>query len=390
MSRTVNSNSGAGRRLADGGRVPGSSSLRDLLVSAAEAAAELVDDRSAAAGGRVPGALVGGIDYAEAVPDPGWAALEPTGTPAGVRVGLIDTGIVELGDSIHPWLRERVRRGPYGEGDPLDTDLDGALDTADAHGTFVAGLILSRAPSAQVTAMRVLDDGLGDDPSIAAAIRLLAKDHQLINLSFGGTVEETAPPRVLELVLSEVPADVLVVCSAGNFGDERPHWPGAFNVPNLVCVGALDEPAWDRKGSAPPIASFSTRGPWVDAYANGVQLTSTHCWFSESRAGAARHRRPAQDYRGWARWSGTSFATAAVTGAIARRFVARTPDDPPADRWTVPAAWEALRAESPIIDDGPGSGKPWVTALDPRAVPAVPPLVLHEGSDDPELAWPPS
>ncbi len=79
---------------------------------------------------------------------------------------------------------------------------------SEGHGTFVAGLVLREAPSARVRMWGVLakermpattDEATGqDDRAVAAALAALALnlDVQVVNLSFGGSVWETASPPV--------------------------------------------------------------------------------------------------------------------------------------------------------------------------------------------------
>jgi subtilisin family serine protease len=184
-----------------------------------------------------------------------------------------------------------------------------------------------------------------------------------VNLSFGGSALETAPPRVLQRVLSALPADVLVVCSAGNFADTRPHWPGAFaeSLPGVVCVGAIDPEARVQQieGSSVfglVLADFSTRGPWVSVYADGIGLEGPYCWFTESRSSAARHDGPPVEFAGWAKWSGTSFATAVVTGRIAAYAIDNQLTTNPRE------AWAQLRAAAFTVGDGLGADKPYLHA----------------------------
>ena len=66
------------------------------------------------------------------------------------------------------------------------------------------------------------------------------------------------------------PDGMLVVASAGNRGSTRPHYPAAFDT--VLSVGALDATVdgdgdpWTAPGRTAPIAAFSNRGDWVDAW----------------------------------------------------------------------------------------------------------------------------
>jgi Subtilisin-like serine proteases len=310
-------------------------------------------DRFTQGGGRQPGGI-GGADYAEAVPVE--QALKDLEAPGTFTVGVIDTGIVVQGGRPHSWFGDHLRFDD-GDIDPVDPKRLGVLHRSEAHGTFVAGRILREAPSARVKVLRVLDDGVGDDTAVAAAIGLLAADGiELINLSFGGEAAEGTPPRVIEYALRNLPPEVVVVASAGNLGDRRLHWPGAFE--RVIAVGAVDETAAKRSDGTPPIAGFSSRGRWVDAYASGVRVVGPYCWFTEDED---RITDPdvhsAQDYQGWARWSGTSFAAATVTGKIAQLACGGT---------SVRDAANIVVHDvtEDMIDDGLGNRRPYVRGKD--------------------------
>ncbi len=99
---------------------------------------------------------------------------------------------------------------------------------------------------------------------------------------------------------------MLVVAAAGNDASDRPFWPAAFGW--VVSVGALNDDG--------TVCDFSNVGPWVDVYAHGRDLvnafpTGTYTCYEPAHAGEVRN------FTGLARWSGTSFATPIVTGAIA-------------------------------------------------------------------------
>jgi len=248
------------------------------------------------------------------------------GDAGSLVVGVVDTGIV-LHDDIqhgtpHPWLASRVVPSEIAEGRlPDDRRF---LEPGDAHGTFVAGLVLKEAPAASIRMVPALEGGFTSEEIVADAIDTLGREGvKLINLSFSGDTADRGGdrPALLDAALSRLPLDVVVVAAAGNFADDRPAWPASHE--RVIAVGAVDERS---DGSVQP-AAFTSFGPWVDAYADGVAVLGPFCWYEESAdpdrcdIGSCWHgsdpRRP-QRYQGWARWSGTSFAAATVTGAIAR------------------------------------------------------------------------
>ena len=103
----------------------------------------------------------------------------------------------------------------------------------------------------------------------------------------------------------------MVVASAGNDASCRPTIPAS--LPGVVSVGGI--------GPAGP-APFSNYGPWVRACAPAVDLVSTFF----DRLNPVYPVNPAlsdlDDFKGWARWSGTSFAAPAVAAALLRELLA--------------------------------------------------------------------
>jgi hypothetical protein len=209
-----------------------------------------------------------------------------------VTVAVLDTGL-----TAHPWWEKSPwfleRRRELSEAP--DADGDGVLDAQAGHGTFIAGLVLRSAPGARLHPLQVLDGrGVGDEAGLLRALARLRDDPpQVLSLSFGCHTFDDRPSPLVEAALGGLAGTAVVAC-AGNTASDRPFWPAA--LPEAVAVGALDAAEENR-------APFSAYGPWVDACARGEWLTSA---FLEYGA-----------FHGYARWSGTSFATAVVAGAVA-------------------------------------------------------------------------
>ncbi len=295
--------------------------------------------------GRTPtsvGRTPGGVLHPVPVPRPdGWPDHGP-GTD--FTVGVVDTGALLTweGGTAHPFIADRLSLCPEDDVDDFGS-ADGwpGLGPADGHGTFVAGLILREAPLARVRMMGALDvsqvgpDGLGaaEDRVVAAAIRALAVNPrvQVINLSFGGGVfaEGYEPPELLHAALADVDFDrVAVVAAAGNEGGHARVWPAAFD--GVISVGAFDHRApylpAGHEPEEPVVADFSNRGSWVTAYAPGVDvegpfIDQTQPDLRPDALGSGGVSAPV--FEGWARWSGTSFAAATVSGIIARTAIER-------------------------------------------------------------------
>jgi len=223
----------------------------------------------------------------------------------GVLVGLIDTGIRQ-----HPWLSGAYLAAPD-DFEPIDVDGDDRLEEQAGHGTFVAGLVLQQAPAASIWVEKALDtegDGFTADVS-AAAVRLAERGVHILNLSLGCFADHPAFREVVAHVVATVhriDPDLMVVAAAGNLDkgqSAQEFWPAA--LPDVVGVGAL------KDGDGREWAKFSNRGSWIDFAAPGENLVSTYLKHWPRKGAGPR-------FRGWAKWSGTSFATAVVSGAIAR------------------------------------------------------------------------
>lgn len=259
------------------------------------------------------------------VPAPGLATFADYGPvdPSfgrGVRVAVIDTGIVETprGDG---WLAgvARVPAGPGatdGNVDVLDADpADGFLDVSAGHGTFVAGVIAQVAPGAEITAHRALStSGTATDIEVACAlIRAVRENAQVVNLSLGTETYFDEPPLALAAALDVVREiemargwETVLVAAGGNGGTTSPVWPAAFG--RVVAVGGL------TAGLRP--TTWSSRGHWIDASTVGEGVVSTYVAGTQSPDLAAEPQTFGAD--AWARWTGSSFAAPQFTGAVAR------------------------------------------------------------------------
>lgn len=263
---------------------------------------------------------------------------------AGVKVGIVDTGI----DPTH------MKRGDlngavaevqdFSRSHNLWTDVDG-------HGTHVAGIIAARrnefgivgvAPQSIIYAAKVLgDNGSGSTDDVARGVYwCLEQGCPVINMSLGGS---TASDVLLAAIRAAAAAGCVVVCAAGNEGGAV-DYPGRY--PECIAVSAVDKM---RR-----IAPWSCRGDEVDVAAPGVEILST--------------------YKGgtYASLSGTSMAAPFVTGLIALYLA--TPEGKDAKLADV-MAWltrTATDAGQPGRDPLYGVGLPGPKAFEPRE-PTPPP-----------------
>lgn len=237
---------------------------------------------------------------------------------AGIRIGIIDTGI----DLSHPDLEgqsyinaaEDVNgngRFDAGDLDGVDNDGNGYVDdvagydfvdrpgldligeyvdrdpdaTPDtsggitSHGTFVAGItsgsssnrpggVLGVAPGARYVSLRAFGaDGRGQTDDIAAALTYAADlGLEVVNLSFG---RDRPAPLIEEAVRYANDRGVTIVASAGNQSTDRPHYPSDY--PEVISVMWLAE---DGEG-LPDVLSQSQYGIGVDIGAPGTDVFTT-------------------------------------------------------------------------------------------------------------------
>jgi subtilisin family serine protease len=233
--------------------------------------------------------------------DPGAIPGADLSVGKGLTIFVLDTGIAGR-------TPIKVQSRPGGlDAEVPDEDGDKLRDHAAGHGTHVAGLIARTAPGAQIVARRLLKTPVGMTTEIESAQAIVdagkAGAH-LINGSFGGATLFDAPPLVTERALATLAPGTVVVASAGNNGSERPSWPAACKgVVAVAAVGAREP------GSAWLRTDFTNYGRWVDCCAPGVAVAST---FLVTRGLADK-----PPFKGFAKWSGTSFACPQVTAAIA-------------------------------------------------------------------------
>lgn len=219
----------------------------------------------------------------------------PPGAGQGVRVGIVDT----------PLFRP-------------DRFVLGPVSVQAGHSTFVTSLIKRQAPAATVHLRGVLDPvtGKADSWATARAMMALAVEEQIdiLNLSLG-TYVASGPPLAISRAIERLTPQVLVVAAAGNHGgfltlahgrtSRSAVWPAAISP--VVAVGAHD-----ADGKRP---LWSPNLSWITCTAPGVDVVGSYV---EGPVTQGEGVTP-EDFHGFAKWSGTSFATATVTGAVAAR-----------------------------------------------------------------------
>lgn len=203
------------------------------------------------------------------------------GTGAGVRVGVIDTGV-----GPHPDVTCAGGIGPLSEpgGAPADCDV---------HGTHVAGVIAGRgqfpglAPDCELFSYRVCRPGqvgATNADVVHALFEAMRDGCHVINLSLGSTAGD---PLIEKVVTAAMNQGVLVIAASGNDGRRPVSSPA--KVPGVVSVSAMgckqtypvDSTHTLREcspnGTTPThyVANFSNVGSTLSCTAPGVGVVST-------------------------------------------------------------------------------------------------------------------
>lgn len=236
----------------------------------------------------------------------------PSITGAGVRVGVIDTGI----QSKHPELGNKTVVFK-----DFVNNLQAPYDDQ-GHGTHVSGTISGNkvgiAPNVSITFAKAFTAvGAASDSILLSAMQWIfdpdgnsaTNDYpQIVSNSWGGDLEGDAVYNLAQFepyraaLQTWIHGGVIPVFAAGNSGKRPNGIPGG--LPDALAVGAIQP--------TDEIADFSSRGPNIwkvgesvltllkpDISAPGVKIPSAF---------------PGNKY---ATWAGTSMATPHVAGAIA-------------------------------------------------------------------------
>jgi len=131
-------------------------------------------------------------------------------TGKGVKVAVIDSGV----DDQHPGFNGKVvQQNWFRWGTPLSDD---------DHGTHVAGTIHMMAPDAELYDYRVFGEEAGFDVDEAIAVSIVEAVNDgcsVINMSLGGRWPSLNIRTAVQYAESK---GVIVVCAAGNEGDDDP------------------------------------------------------------------------------------------------------------------------------------------------------------------------
>jgi membrane-anchored mycosin MYCP len=232
---------------------------------------------------------VGSVPWAQRALD--WSSVWPLTRGRGVTVAVVDSGV-----DASPQLAGKVTA--------IDLTSTGFQDcSGEGHGTAIAGIIAARvqaqgnpfegvAPDAQILSVKVNSQETGSVAVLAEGIKDAALEGaQVINVSI--TTSGNAPELAAAVAFALKHGSVIVAAGGNDEGQENcrgPCYPASY--PGVLSVGAVTQ-----NGS---LVSFSNQRSHVAVTAPGVGITST------APGGYSVNN-----------LSGTSFATAFVSGVVA-------------------------------------------------------------------------
>ncbi|MEU8001178.1 S8 family serine peptidase [Catellatospora sp. NPDC049111] len=231
-------------------------------------------------------------------------------TGAGVKVGVIDTGV----DQTHPDLAGRIAAAENFTAEPDALDLVG-------HGTHVASTIAGTgaasegrfkgmAPGASLYSAKVCTiDGCPESAILAGMTWAAQQGVKVANMSLGGPDSAATDP--IEAAVADLTRQygILFVVAAGNSGlggESTVNSPGS--VSEALTVGAVSKTG--------ELAEFSSRGPRANDAGIKPDLTAPGVGILAARS-ATSDLYPNDENPQYASLSGTSMATPHVAGAAA-------------------------------------------------------------------------
>ncbi|MFB4343017.1 S8 family peptidase [Bacillus sp. BR_7] len=203
-----------------------------------------------------------------------------------VKVAILDSGI----NKNHQDLKGKIVKD-YNAINPGNENVDNY-----GHGTAVAGIIAAHdddlgltgiSPNAEIYDVKVLDDkGLADIDTLIKGIQWCIQENvQIMNISFG---VQSDNPKLKEAIDEALDKGIIIVAASGNTLGLSVDYPAKYE--NVISVSAIKE---NLKRSG-----VSAKGK-IDYAAPGINILTT-------------------DNKGdYSYYSGTSFATAYVTGTVA-------------------------------------------------------------------------
>jgi len=269
--------------------------------------------------------------------DPAKIATRPLkGRGECVTIGVIDSSFYDPVAAGHPsWATEGV-----------DFDVVGALPAERSthsvtvgHGNAVVSIIKQLAPESRVVTATVATakgdvPGTMSDTALANAIERLLGEHRvhMLVLPLGGSTRSGAMPATAR-ALDPYLGSTVVIASAGNSGDDPTVYPASD--PDVVGVGAWKSSAMDlayARGAAKVVlapyaglpklalAPWSNSGVCAQLAAPGVRVPAPFLTGTYTIEGGEKNTGDfvsKQNFKGWALFTGTSFAAPIAAGVAA-------------------------------------------------------------------------
>jgi Subtilase family len=241
---------------------------------------------------------------------------EPVG-PGQARVAVVDTGYSKQVADDSGYARFSAVDGAS----QPDDEVYGAgtdIRPYGGHGTAAAAVVLTTTGADAVSVHVHVRDclvggGVDEITIIEDLVAVIEVGVDVISIQAGTYTRAGMAPKAFDAFYRKLLSkrqDVVLIAAAGNEGSDEPFWPAAYGW--CTAVGALT-----RGGDAR--ASWTNYGHWVDVYATGENVVvpypnGTYTYVDGSSAPFTNAH---------ALWSGTSFATPAVAGMVARRMIER-------------------------------------------------------------------
>ena len=253
---------------------------------------------------------------------------------AGITMAFLDTGLRQMNG-----LRSDVYglQKTYGTYDAINNKPLNNDNEINGHGTHVSSIAgnseldihgkpMGVAPNARMVGIKAFDfEGKGTYADIIRGIdwALQYKDRlniRVLNMSFSG------PPRsyywddpLNQAVMKAWQSGIVVVASAGNKGPDPMSIGVPGNNPYIITVGAMTDNYTPDDRSDDKLTSFSSAGPTVEGFVKpDLVAPGGHMrGLLPANTRLARSHPEAHDGDKYFTMSGTSQATAVVTGVVA-------------------------------------------------------------------------